>query len=58
MNDPKEETRESIASDAAEIGGEFALDGIVEGAFEIAGTVGESVLTAAGELVGGIIDGI
>ncbi len=58
MIDPKEEQRESIAADAAEIGGELAFDAIVEGAFDIAAGVGESALGLAGDVLGGIADGI
>lgn len=58
MNEPKEQARESIAADVAELGGEIAVDGVIEGAFELAATAGDTFLSAAGELVGGIIEGI
>ncbi len=58
MNDPKEEQRESIAGDVAEVGGELAVDGVIEGAFELAGAAGETALDVAGSLIGGIFDGI
>lgn len=57
MNEPKE-NKESVIADASEVVGEVAVDGIIEGAFEIAGGVAETVIGGAGEIIGGLIDGI
>jgi hypothetical protein len=53
---PKEQHKESIAADAAELVGDIAIDGTAEGVVEVVDSIGGSALDLAGDLLGGIFD--
>lgn len=50
------ENKESVMENVGEVAGEIAMEGVIDGAFEVAGSIGETVLGGVGDLLGGILD--